>query len=62
MLTSRGKTSEYAGTRRTSSNVKPSPKNLSCLGDFVLEALFIVAMCKDRATGKLHPNDFFVNT
>jgi hypothetical protein len=44
MFTSRGNTCEYAGINSTSSNVKPSPKNLA---DLLLEGdFFIVAMCK----------------
>jgi hypothetical protein len=62
MSTSRGNTWEKPGTNSTSSNVKPSPKNLSGLGDLALEALFIVAMCKDRATDKCVPNDFFTGS
>ena len=50
--TSRGKICEYAGTSKTSSNVKPSPKNLLDLEDFDCGALMIVAMCKDRAGAK----------
>jgi hypothetical protein len=46
MFTSLGKTWEYAGTSKTSSNVSPSPKNLG--GNLALEEPFIVAMCKDR--------------
>ena len=47
MLTSRGSTCEYAGTSSTSSNVKPSPKNL--LGNLSLGELMFLAMCKDTA-------------
>ena len=45
MFTSRGNICEYAGTRSTSSNVRPSPKNL--LGMLVAGDFFI-AMGKDR--------------
>jgi len=50
METSRGKTSEYAGTSNTSSKVKPSPKNFE--GNLSLEELIIVAMCKDSVADK----------
>jgi hypothetical protein len=53
---SRGSTSEYAGNNKTSSNVRPSPKNLGGRG--VVEE-FILAMCKDRATDKLLPNPIY---
>jgi hypothetical protein len=45
MSTSLGNICEYAGTKSTSSKVKPSPINLVELvaGDF-----FMIAMCKDK--------------
>ena len=51
MFTSLGNTSEYAGCSNTSSNVKPSPKNL--LEEVVLEELFLIAIGKGRETNVL---------
>ena len=51
MFTSLGNTSEYAGCSNTSSNVKPSPKNL--LEEVVLEVLFLIAIGKGRETNVL---------
>ena len=51
MFTSLGNTSEYAGCSNTSSNVKPSPKNL--LVEVVLEELFLIAIGKGRETNVL---------
>ena len=45
MFTSRGSTSEYAGIRRTSSNVRPSPKNFR---EILLEEELFVAIGKIR--------------
>jgi hypothetical protein len=53
---SRGSTSEYAGSNKTSSNVRPSPKNF---GGILAEEEFILAMCKDSASDKLLPNPIF---
>ena len=58
MSTSRGSTWEYAGTSRTSSNVKPSPKNFLDWGIFACGALMIDAMCKDRGAEKYAPKVF----
>jgi hypothetical protein len=44
MSTSRGSTSEKAGTNKTSSNVKPSMRFLG---------VGFVAMCKDKRGGKM---------
>ena len=41
IFTSRGRTSEYAGTSNTSSKVNPSPKNF-------VEFPVLVAICEDR--------------
>lgn len=51
MFTSLGNTSEYEGCSNTSSNVKPSPKNL--LEEVVLEELFLIAIGKGRETNVL---------
>ncbi len=59
MFTSRGNTCENAGTRSTSSNVTPSPKNLFESGEIDFEALILVAMCKDRVVGNISQNEIF---
>jgi hypothetical protein len=41
MFTSLGSTSEYDGTRSTSSKVRPSPKNFGDCG-------VLVAICEDK--------------
>ena len=46
ITTSLGKTSEYAGCKSTSSNVKPSPKNLPALE--LLVGVFLIAIGKNR--------------
>src|SRR5450631_746215 len=53
---SRGRTSENAGNNKTSSNVRPSPKNF---GGILPEEEFILAMCKDSTRDKLLPNPIF---
>jgi len=62
--TSRGRTWLYAGINRTSSNVRPSPKNLSPARrsgeELLLAGIFLVAMCKDRRAGVYAQNGIFI--
>ena len=61
--TSRGRTWLYAGINRTSSNVRPSPKNLSPARrsgeELLLAGVFLVAMCKDRRTSVYGQNGIY---